>query len=74
MAECRAFLVPTLVTYEVMLEKGPALGLSQFSLEKLRTVAEAGLRNEQAQPLLEQGAVGQTGERIVMRHVTDALS
>ena len=45
MAERRAFLVPTLVTYEVMLEKGPALGLSQFSLEKLRTVAEAGLRS-----------------------------
>jgi len=45
MADRGAFLVPTLVTYEVMLQKGPDLGLSDFSLEKLRTVAEAGLRS-----------------------------
>jgi len=45
MAERGAFLVPTLVTYEVMLQKGPSLGLSEFSLEKLREVAAAGLRS-----------------------------
>jgi len=45
MAERGAFLVPTLVTYEVMLQKGPEIGLPAFSLEKLRAVAEAGLRS-----------------------------
>lgn len=45
MAERGAFLVPTLVTYEVMLRKGAAIGLSEFSLDKLRAVSEAGLRS-----------------------------
>jgi imidazolonepropionase-like amidohydrolase len=45
MARQGAFLVPTLVTYEVMNRKGTSLGVSEFSLEKLRTVFEAGLKS-----------------------------
>jgi imidazolonepropionase-like amidohydrolase len=40
-----AYLVPTLVTYEAMYAKGAALGMSEFSLEKLSTVLYAGMRS-----------------------------
>jgi imidazolonepropionase-like amidohydrolase len=45
MAERRAYLVPTLVTYEVMRSRGASLGLSSFSMEKLATVFAAGMRS-----------------------------
>jgi imidazolonepropionase-like amidohydrolase len=45
MAERRAYLVPTLVTYEVMRSRGAALGLSPFGMEKLATVFAAGMRS-----------------------------
>ncbi len=40
-----ALLVPTLVTYEIMRRKGAEYGLSPFSLEKLKTVLDAGVRS-----------------------------
>jgi len=45
MAQHRAFLVPTLVTYEVMRRNAAAYGLNDFGSEKLATVLEAGLRS-----------------------------
>lgn len=45
MASHGAFLVPTLVAYEAMRNKGPAIGLTEFGLAKLRTVLESGLRS-----------------------------
>lgn len=45
MARNGSFLVPTLVTYEAMASKGKDLGLSELSLQKLRSVTEAGLRS-----------------------------
>lgn len=45
MAKRQAYLVPTLITYECMRRKGPSLGLSEFSLGKLETVLESGLRS-----------------------------
>jgi imidazolonepropionase-like amidohydrolase len=45
MAERRAYLVPTLVTYEAMRSRGASLGLSPFSMEKLATVFAAGMRS-----------------------------
>lgn len=45
MARRDAYLVPTLITYEAMRRKGSSLGLSEFSLGKLDTVLEAGLRS-----------------------------
>jgi imidazolonepropionase-like amidohydrolase len=45
MATNKAFLVPTLITYDVMHRKGSTIGLSAFSLEKLAEVFAAGLRS-----------------------------
>jgi len=45
MATSKAFLVPTLITYDVMHRKGSTIGLSAFSLEKLAEVFAAGLRS-----------------------------
>lgn len=45
MAAKKAFLVPTLITYDVMRSMGATVGLSAFSIEKLGTVYEAGLRS-----------------------------
>lgn len=42
--DCNAYVVPTLVCYEVTEEHGDALGLSPYVMEKLRFVNEAGLR------------------------------
>jgi imidazolonepropionase-like amidohydrolase len=42
--DCNAFVVPTLVCYEVTEEHGDRLGLSAFVMEKLRYVNEAGIR------------------------------
>lgn len=45
MARRGAYLVPTLVAYEALRDRGPALGLRDYALSKLRTVLEAGLRS-----------------------------
>jgi len=45
MAGQSAYLVPTLVAYEALRDRGPALGLKDYALAKLRTVLEAGLRS-----------------------------
>jgi imidazolonepropionase-like amidohydrolase len=45
MASHGAFLVPTLVAYESLRDKGPGFGLKEFGLAKLHTVLEAGLRS-----------------------------
>ncbi len=42
MAEAGAFLVPTLITYDVLASAGPALGFSRFQEEKLAKVHKAG--------------------------------
>lgn len=42
MAECGAFLVPTLVTYDAMDRRGAELGLSDVAQKKNREVLEAG--------------------------------
>jgi imidazolonepropionase-like amidohydrolase len=45
MATHGAFLVPTLVTYDVMQKHSASLRLTQASLEKLRTVIKAGIES-----------------------------
>jgi imidazolonepropionase-like amidohydrolase len=40
-----AFIVPTLVTYAAMHERGAEIGLPQFSMDKLRDVRDAGLQS-----------------------------
>lgn len=45
MAERRAFLVPTLITYDAMRRHGSAFGLPAVSQEKNKVVLEAGLRS-----------------------------
>lgn len=45
MAERGAYIVPTLVTYERLQQRGPQYGLTAYSLEKNRIVLEAGLRS-----------------------------
>jgi imidazolonepropionase-like amidohydrolase len=45
MAKSKAFLVPTLITYDAMHRKGSTIGLSAFSLAKLAEVFAAGLRS-----------------------------
>ena len=42
MAKAGAFLVPTLITYDVLAAAGPSLGFSKFQEEKLATVHKAG--------------------------------
>ena len=42
MAEEGAFLVPTLVTYEVLSERGERLGMAKASVEKIRYVGASG--------------------------------
>jgi len=42
--DCNAFVVPTLVCYEVTEQHGDALGLSPYVMEKLRFVNEGGIR------------------------------
>lgn len=42
--DCDAFVVPTLVCYEVTEQHGDALGLSPYVMEKLRFVNEGGIR------------------------------
>jgi imidazolonepropionase-like amidohydrolase len=42
MAKEGAFLVPTLVTYEVLSERGEALGMAKTSVEKIRYVGASG--------------------------------
>jgi Imidazolonepropionase and related amidohydrolases len=41
-AKAGAFLVPTLITYEVLAEGGQALGLSSYQVQKLQQVWKAG--------------------------------
>lgn len=45
MAKAKAFLVPTLITYDVMHRKGREVGFSAFSMQKLADVFAAGLRS-----------------------------
>jgi imidazolonepropionase-like amidohydrolase len=45
MAKKKAFLVPTLVTYDSMRRRGRDYGLSEYSLQKNEVVLEAGLRS-----------------------------
>lgn len=40
-----AFIVPTLVTYAAMHERGAEIGLPQYSIDKLRDVRDAGLQS-----------------------------
>ncbi len=40
-----AYVVPTLVTYAAMHERGAEIGLPQFSIDKLRDVRDAGLQS-----------------------------
>jgi imidazolonepropionase-like amidohydrolase len=47
LAERQGFLVPTLVTYEVMRREAPRAGLPAFSVAKLETVLSAGLESIQ---------------------------
>ncbi|MEO6198192.1 MAG: amidohydrolase family protein, partial [Dehalococcoidia bacterium] len=42
MVKAGAFLVPTLITYDVLAMAGPSLGFSKFQEEKLATVHKAG--------------------------------
>jgi imidazolonepropionase-like amidohydrolase len=42
MAQAGSFLVPTLITYDVLAAAGPALGFSKFQEEKLAMVHKAG--------------------------------
>ena len=44
-AKLRAFVVPTLVTYQAMHERGREIGMPQVSLDKLKDVRTAGLRS-----------------------------
>lgn len=43
-AAAAAYYVPTLVTYDLLLERGKAYGLDDYSLEKLALVARSGRR------------------------------
>jgi len=45
MAERGAFVVPTLVAYDSLKKRGPAYGLSEYSLAKNELVLHAGLRS-----------------------------
>lgn len=45
MAEAGAYMVPTLVTYQVLAEKGPSMGLSPSQMEKVHTVLQGGGRS-----------------------------
>jgi len=45
MAQKKAFLVPTLVTYDSMRRRGRDYGLSEYSLQKNEVVLQAGLRS-----------------------------
>ena len=45
MAEAGAYMVPTLVTYQVLAEKGPSMGLTPVQMEKVQIVLEAGTRS-----------------------------
>ncbi len=47
LAEGQGFLVPTLITYEVMRREAPRAGLPPFSVAKLETVLNAGLESIQ---------------------------
>ena len=47
LAERQGYLVPTLVTYEVMRREAPRAGLPAFSVAKLETVLSAGLESIQ---------------------------
>jgi imidazolonepropionase-like amidohydrolase len=47
LAERQGYLVPTLITYEVMRREAPRAGLSSFSVAKLETVLNAGLESIQ---------------------------
>ena len=40
-----AFVVPTLVTYSAMRERGAEIGMPSYSLEKLRDISQAGLES-----------------------------
>ena len=40
-----AFVVPTLVTYAAMRERGAEIGIPDYSMEKLKDVADAGLQS-----------------------------
>ncbi len=44
MAKAGSFLVPTLITYDILAAAGPALGFSKFQEEKLAMVHKAGER------------------------------
>ena len=44
-ASLDAFVVPTLVTYQAMEERGEEIGMSRVSLDKLRDVRKAGLQS-----------------------------
>jgi len=44
-AQAKAFVVPTLVTFEALARRGRALGLTDAMLDKLARVREAGLRS-----------------------------
>jgi imidazolonepropionase-like amidohydrolase len=44
-ADAGAYLVPTLVTYQVLAEKGKAMGLSPSQMEKVQIVLDAGARS-----------------------------
>ncbi len=44
MAEKGAFFVPTLTTYDLLVETGKSVGLDDFSLEKLALVGQSGRR------------------------------
>jgi imidazolonepropionase-like amidohydrolase len=45
MAEKKAYLVPTLVTYDSLRRRGPDYGLSPYSLQKNEVVLNAGLKS-----------------------------
>lgn len=47
LAERQGYLVPTLITYEVMRREAPRAGLPPFSVAKLETVLSAGLESIQ---------------------------
>lgn len=47
LAEGKGYLVPTLITYEVMRREAPRAGLPPFSVAKLETVLNAGLESIQ---------------------------
>jgi len=43
--DLNAFVVPTLVTYQAMYERGAEIGLPNYSIDKLKDVRNAGLRS-----------------------------